>query len=119
MAGHRLERVQEDIKRELTDIIRNLKDPRIKGIISVVRLEVSGDLSYATARISSMDGEDGTKSAVEGLKSAAGYIRREVGQRLHLRKAPEFRFIADDSISHGVKISRMLQKDGFSGGKKD
>lgn len=108
MAGHRLQRTQEDIKRELTDIMRDLKDPRIKGLISIVRVEVTNDLSYAKVFVSAMEGLEQAKSAVEGLKSGAGYIRRELGNRLHIRYVPELKFAATDSIEYGAEINRLL-----------
>ncbi|MBR3803386.1 MAG: 30S ribosome-binding factor RbfA [Clostridia bacterium] len=110
MAGYKSDRVAEDIKREIIAIIRDeIKDPRVQGkLLTVIRVEVTGDLSYAKAYISAMEGIDAAKEAVAGLKNAAGYIRREVGQRLRLRKTPELRFIADDSIEHGMSIAKML-----------
>ncbi len=110
MAGYKSDRVAEDIKREIIAIIRDeIKDPRVQGkLLTVIRVEVTGDLSYAKAYISAMEGIDAAKEAVLGLKNAAGYIRREVGQRLHLRKTPELRFVADDSIEHGMSIAKML-----------
>lgn len=110
MAGYKTDRVAEDIKREIIAIIRDeIKDPRVQGkLLTVVRVEVSGDLSYAKAYISAMEGIEAAKEAVKGLKNAAGYIRREIGQRLRLRKTPEISFIADDSIEHGMSIARML-----------
>lgn len=110
MAGYRINRVSEDIKRELIAIIRELKDPRVMDkLITVVRVEVSSDASYAKAYISALDGLDTAKEAVKGLKSATGYIRREIGQRLHLRKTPELNFIADDSIEHGMNIVKIME----------
>ena len=111
MSGHRLQRTAEDIKRELTDILRGLKDPRITGLLSVVRVNVSGDLSYATVYISAVEGIETAKKSVEGLKAAAGYIRREIGNRLKLRKSPDLRFIADDSIEKSAVISQILSKE--------
>ena len=110
MAGYKSDRVAEDIKREIITIIRDeIKDPRVQGkLLTVIRVEVTGDLSYAKAYISAMEGIDAAKEAVTGLKNAAGYIRREVGQRLRLRKTPELRFVADDSIEHGMSIAKML-----------
>ncbi len=109
MAGYRIDRTSEDIKREIIDIMRDLKDPRIHGMLTVVRVEVSNDLSYAKAYISAMEGIETAKESVKGLNSAAGYIRRELGTRLHLRKAPEIKFIADDSIAYGMETSRKLK----------
>ena len=110
MAGYKSDRVAEDIRREIIAIIRDeIKDPRVQGkLLTVIRVEVTGDLSYAKAYISAMEGIDAAKEAVAGLKNAAGYIRREVGQRLRLRKTPELRFVADDSIEHGMSIAKML-----------
>lgn len=110
MAGYRINRTSEDIKREIISIMRELKDPRITGMLTVVRVEVTNDLSYAKVYISAMEGLETAKTAVKGLTSAAGYIRREIGNRLHLRKAPEIKFIADDSIEYGMEISRKLNE---------
>ena len=114
MAGYKTDRVAEDIKREIIAIIRDeIKDPRVQGkLLTVVRVEVSGDLSYAKAYISAMEGLEAAQEAVKGLKNAAGYIRREVGQALRLRKTPEIRFVADDSIEHGMSIAKMLKDLG-------
>ena len=111
MAGYKTDRVAEDIKREIIAIIRDgIKDPRVQGkLLTVVRVEVSGDLSYAKCYISAMEGLEAAQEAVKGLKNAAGYIRREVGQALRLRKTPELRFVADDSIEHGMSIAKMLK----------
>lgn len=109
MAGYRIDRVSEDIKREIIAVIRELKDPRVMDkTLTVVRVEVSSDASYAKVYISAMEGLETAKEAVKGLKSATGYIRREVGKRLHLRKTPELNFVADDSIEHGMNIVKMM-----------
>ncbi len=110
MAGHRIERITEDIRREVSDIMRGLKDPRIHGLISIVRVEVTGDLSYAKIYISSMDGLSSAKTAVEGLKSAAGYMRRELGGRMKLRHVPELLFQATDSIEYSAQINRKIEE---------
>lgn len=108
MAGHRQNRVSEDIKREIVAVMRELKDPRIQGMLTVVRVDVTTDLSYAKVYVSAMEGIETAKLAVKGLTSASGYIRREVGGKLRLRKAPELKFIADDSVQHGMDIMRKL-----------
>lgn len=109
MAGHRSDRIREDISRELTAILRTVKDPRVSGtLLSIVRVEVTNDLSYATVYVSSMDGFDAAKRAVKGLSSAAGYMRRELGAALKLRHVPELRFTADDSIAYSAKLSATL-----------
>ena len=77
-------------------------------LLSVVRVEVTNDLSYCTVYVSTMEGLDRTKTAVQGLKSAAGYIRRELGRRLSLRHVPQMLFKATDSIEYGAHISQVL-----------
>jgi ribosome-binding factor A len=108
MAGYKTDRVSEDIRREIAAMIRELKDPRIQGMLTVVNVDVSSDASYAKVYVSAMEGIETAKTAVKGLTSATGYIRREIGKRLHLRKTPELKFIADDSIEKGMKITGML-----------
>ena len=116
MAKHRIERVNEEVKKELADIIRNLKDPRIPELVSVIRVEVTSDFRYAKAYISTLGTKEDIENAVRGLTAAAGYIRREIGSRINLVYTPEFRFVADDSILHGAHIS-MLLKDIEDGQK--
>lgn len=109
MAGHRNDRIREDITRELTAILRTVKDPRVhNSMLSIVRADVTNDLSYATVYVSSMNGLDAAKAAVKGLQSAAGYMRRELGAALKLRHVPELRFEADDSIAYSAKLSATL-----------
>lgn len=109
MPSHKIERATEDIKRELTAIFRELKDPRVnKAFLSIVRVEVTNDLSYCTVYVSAIEGIERAKEAVKGLKSASGYIRRELGHRLKLRHVPELIFNATDSIEYSANISRIL-----------
>lgn len=109
MAGHRLERTTEDIKRELTAIFRELKDPRVQqAFLSIIRVDVTNDLSYCTVYVSAMEGIDRANEAVKGLKSAAGFIRREFSHRLTLRYVPQLIFKATDSIEYSANISRIL-----------
>ena len=108
MPSFRLDRTSEDVKRELTDIMRGLKHPRINGLLSVLKVDLSKDLSLCRVYISSLEGMEAAKSAVEGLNSAAGYVRRELGQRIRLRRSPQIQFIADDSIEHSAHINQML-----------
>lgn len=115
MPSHRMERTTEDIRREITAILREVKDPRAQGLISVVRVEVTNDLSYCTVYVSAMEGLERAKEAVKGLKSAAGFIRRELGRRLSLRHTPEMLFRATDSIEYGANINRLL--NGLESGR--
>lgn len=109
MAGYKIDRISSDFKREISSIMRELKDPRVSQyMLSVVRVEVTNDLSYAKVYVCAMEGFEAAKRAVEGLKSASGFVRRELGSRLLIRKIPELRFIADDSIEYSSKIAHML-----------
>ncbi len=109
MGSHRIDRIEEDIKRNLSDIIRDLKDPRISKLLSIVRVEVSGDLSYAKVFVSAIEGEEKTAESVKGLKSAEGYIKRELNRAIKLRKIPALTFIADNSIATGAHIARIIE----------
>lgn len=118
MASHRIDRTTEDIKRELTAIFREMKDPRVQEVLlSVVRVEVTNDLSYCKVYVSAMEGMEKAKNAVLGLKSAAGFIRHELGSRLSLRHVPALQFQATDSIEYSANISRMLHD--LKGGEED
>ena len=108
MAGFKLDRVSSDIRNALAELLRNVKDPRVSNMLSIVKLDVSGDMSYAKVYVSAIEGHDKTVESVKALKGAAGYIRRELGSRLKLRKVPELRFVADDSIEISANISRIV-----------
>ena len=112
MAGFRINRVSEDIRREIVSVIRELKDPRVMGkMLTVVRVEVSSDASFAKVYVSDIKGIESAKEAVKGLTAATGYIRREVGSNLHLRKTPELKFIADNSIEQGFSMFKKLEEN--------
>ena len=108
MPSFKMGRVSADIQRELADLFRELKDPRVSKLLSIVKIDVSGDLSYATVYVSAIEGFEKTVESVKGLKNAAGFLRRELGMRLKLRKTPELRFVADNSIEHSANISRII-----------
>lgn len=108
MAGYKTGRITSDIKMMLSDILRDVKDPRVSRLLSIVKVDVSGDLSYATVYVSAIEGYDKTVESVKALKGAAGYIRRELGARMSLRKVPELRFIADNSIEKSTEISKII-----------
>lgn len=109
MSSHRMGRIEEDVKRCLCDIVRDLKDPRISKLLSIVRVEVSGDLSYAKVFVSAIEGEEKTAESVKGLKSAEGYIKRELNSRIRLRKIPSLNFVADNSIATGAHIAKIIE----------
>ena len=109
-AYNRIDRISEEVKKELSMIIRELKDPRLsKAVVSVVNVNVTKDLKFAKAFISVLGGEDVQKGAMDALKSASGFIRKEVGHRINLRNTPEFTFVLDKSIEYGAHINEVLK----------
>lgn len=108
MAGNRMGRINEEVQRELAVLIPTVKDPRVTGMISVTAVEVTQDLKYAKVYISVLDKGDSSQ-VLKGLKSAAGYLRRELGRRLNLRNTPELAFFQDDSMAKGAHILEMLR----------
>ncbi len=113
MPSHRMDRVNEDIRREIMAIIRTVKDPRVtECFASVVRVDVTNDLSYCTVYVSTIEGLERTAEAVKGLKSAAGYIRRELGHALKLRHTPQLIFKETDSIEYSANINKILSDLG-------
>ena len=111
MPNYRLDRTSEDVMRELTAILRTVKDPRVTGsMLSILRVEVTRDMSYATVYVTSVNGMDAAREAVKGLKSAAGYMRHELGMALSLRHTPELRFVADNSIEYSANIAATLDR---------
>ena len=108
MAGYKINRITSDIKISLSELLREIKDPRVSKLLSIVKVDVSGDLSYATVYVSAIEGYETTLQSVKALKGAAGYLRRELGSRMKLRKVPELRFVADNSIEHSANISRII-----------
>ena len=106
-----MQRTNEEIKRELSAILREMKDPRLhKGMISVVNIETTSDLSYTKVFISSMEGLEHAKQTIKALDSASGFIRKELGLHLKLRKIPYLIFEATDSIEYGANIAKMLNE---------
>ncbi len=110
MANNRIERIKEEVLRELASVIRTLKDPRIPEMTSVVAVDVTKDLKYAKAHVSVMGSEEEKTAALAALKSASGYIRREISARLNLRITPEFTFVLDRSVDYGIRINDLISK---------
>lgn len=110
MASFKSNRLEEDINRELTAIFRELKDPRISDMLSIVKCDLSKDLSHCKIYVSSFYGMETTKQSVVGLQSASGYIKRELFARLKMRKCPDLKFIADDSIERSSQINEVIRK---------
>ena len=102
-------RINGEVQRELANIIRGgIKDPRISPLTSVVAVEVAPDLKTCKAYISVLGDSEAQKATLEGLKSAEGYIRRELAHTVNLRNTPEIRFILDESIEYGVNMSKLI-----------
>lgn len=109
MASNRINRINEEIKKELAVLFREVKDPRISGgFVTVTRVDTTGDLRYARVFVSALD-KSTEADVMRGLKSASGFLRREIGHRLQLRYTPELQFIADDSIAYGAHILEVLR----------
>ena len=108
MASNRIGRINEEIQRELASLIPSVKDPRVTGMISITAVDATPDLKYAKVYISVLDKSDSTQ-VLKGLKSASGWLRRELGRALQLRYTPELTFVRDDSIDKGAHILDMLR----------
>ena len=108
MASNRIGRINEEIQKELASLIRNLKDPRVLDtMISITRVEATPDLRYAKIYVSFLQ-EERASEAMKGLKSASGYLRRELGRALQLRYTPELVWEQDDSIVYGAKMLKLI-----------
>ncbi len=108
MASNRIGRINEEIQKELSSLIRNLKDPRVQDtMISITHVEATPDLRYAKIFVSFLQTERAA-DALKGLKSAGGYLRRELGRSLQLRYTPELVWELDDSITYGAKMLKLI-----------
>ena len=106
--SNRIGRINEEIQRELSALLRELKDPRVqKTMLSVTRVETTSDLRYAKVYVSMLD-KDSSKEVLKGLKSSSGWLRRQLGQRLQLRYTPELVWEEDHSITYGARILDIL-----------
>ena len=103
-------RVNTEVQRELSDIIRNMKDPRVAPWTSVVAASVAPDLKTCKAYISVLGGNKEQEDTIAGLENAEGFIRRELARTLNLRNTPEIRFILDQSIEYGVNMSKKIDE---------
>ena len=112
MASNRIGRINEEIQKELASLIRNLKDPRVQDtMISITHVETTPDLRYAKVYASFLD-ESKAQEALKGLKSAGGYLRRELGSALNLRHTPQIMWALDDSITYGAKMLALINSLG-------
>ena len=104
-------RINGEVLKELSNIIRGeIKDPRINPMTSVVSVEVAPDLKTCKAYISVLGDEEAGKATIEGLRSAASFVRRELAHRVNLRNTPEIKFILDQSIEYGVNMSKLIDE---------
>ena len=104
-------RINMEVQRELSELIRSgIKDPRIHPMTSVVAVEVTPDLKYCKAYVSVLGDAEAGKAIIEGLKSAEGFVRRELARRVNLRNTPQIRFILDQSIEYGVHMSHLIDQ---------
>lgn len=108
MAGHRIDRINEEIKKELSSILPKIKDPRVPDFISVTQVITTPDLKEAKVYFSIFSGDE--KEVLKGLKSSGGFIRRALSKSLNLRYTPVLSFFVDDSIKQGMKINDILSK---------
>ena len=109
MASNRIGRINEEIRKELSALLRTVKDPRVaEAMLTITHVDTTTDLRQCRVYISALNCKD-EKELMRGLKSAAGFLRRELGSRVDLRYTPELFFIADDSIAYGAHILDMLK----------
>ena len=109
MASNRIGRINEEIQRELSALLRNLKDPRVQNtMISITRVDTTPDLRYAKVSVSFLE-QDRAAEAMKGLKSASGFLRRALGQNLQLRYTPELQWNLDDSITYGAHMLELIR----------
>ena len=108
MASKRINGINQEIQKELSDLLRTVKDPRVQDVmISITRVETTPDLRYTKVYVSFLQ-EDKVNDAMAGLKSAAGFLRRQLAQNLQLRYAPEIQWALDDSITYGAKMLELI-----------
>ncbi len=108
MASNRINRINEEIQKELSSLLRTVKDPRVGDtMISITRVETTPDLGYTKVYVSILQ-EERAKDTMAGLKSAGGYLRRELGRNLQLRHAPQIVWELDDSITYGAKMLKLI-----------
>ena len=110
MANNRMGRINEEYKRELASILREIKDPRLSPMVSVVAAEITKDLKYAKVYVSVMGSEEEKSNSIAALKSATGFIKREIGSSLNLRAVPQPSFVLDNSIDYGAHINELINK---------
>lgn len=106
--SNKMARLNEDMKRELIGIVSAMKDPRVQGLLTIMRVEVAPDLSTAKVYVSKMGTDGDAKEAAEALNRAQGHVRSEVAKRMHIRRAPEFTFVPDEGAVYAAHINELL-----------
>ena len=110
MPSNKLQRTNEDIRLVLSELLRDVKDPRVRqGLVSITACETTGDLKYCKVYLSVL-GMESEKEFMRGVHSASGWLRRELGSRLRIRNVPELSFVLDHSIEHGAQINELIRK---------
>ncbi len=117
MGGYKIDRITSDVRMVMAELLREIKDPRVSRMLSIIKVSVTNDLSYATFYVSALEGKQATEDSVRALKNAAGFLRRELGSRMHLRKVPEIRFVADSSLEQSAHINHII--DSFAPAKEE
>ncbi len=110
MASNRRAMIDENVKRELSMIVRELKDPRINMMTSIISVQVAKDMAHAKVFVSVMGDEAELANTIKGLKSAEGFIKRELSSRLDIRNMPALTFVPDTSIAYGAHINKVLNE---------
>lgn len=107
--NERIHRISEEVRKEISNIVQNeLKDPRLPTMVSIIAVDITKDLRYAKVYVSVLGNDEEKKNAMSALKSAAGFIRREIGHRVQIRYTPEIHFELDQSIEHGIYINKLI-----------
>ena len=109
MASTKVERLNEDIKRELISIVSQMKDPRLDCFLTIMRVETAPDLTNAKVHISVLEGDQACEDAIKALKKGQGFIRGELSKRLRIKRSPEFAFVKDEGAAYAQKINEILR----------
>lgn len=116
--NRRMTRINDEVRREVAEIIRSeLNDPRVSVMASVIKVNVTPDFKYCKIYVSVLGTESQREDVMDGIRNAGGFIRKLLAERVNLRQTPELTFISDDSIEHGIKISKLI--DEISSGSSD
>lgn len=110
MSYNRISRINEEIKRELSSIIRTIKDPRVSQFVTIIAVDTTKDLKYCKIYVSVLDSDSKKEDTIIGLERASGYIKKELAKNVKMRQIPHLIFRLDDSIEYGAHISNLLKR---------